>query len=69
MNIKDLHGRSIEVTDLEKAFQQAENLKDYEHEEKSFAEFDKRQKAYWTDLYNKLLMLKKYQNEHPFKKD
>lgn len=69
MNIKDLHGRSIEVTDLEKAIQQADNLKDYEHEDTSFADFDARQKAYWTDVYNKLLLLKKYQNEHPIKKD
>ncbi|UZT98936.1 hypothetical protein ODZ84_05025 [Chryseobacterium fluminis] len=69
MNIKDLHGNNIEVTDLEKAIQQAENLKDHEHEDKSFAEFDARQKAYWTDVYNKLLLLKQNQNEHPFKKD
>lgn len=69
MNIKDLHGKNIEVTDLEEAIQQAENLKDYEHEDKSFAEFDARQNAYWTDVYNKLLLLKQNQNEHPFKKD
>ena len=69
MNIQDLHGKNIEVTDLAKAIQQAENLKDYEHEDKSFADFDARLKTYWTDVYNKLLLLKKYQNEHPFKKD
>lgn len=69
MNIKDLHGKNIEVTDLEEAIQQVENLKDYEHEDKSFAEFEERQKTYWTDVYNKLLLLKKNQNEHPFKKD
>lgn len=69
MNIKDLHGKSIEVTDLEKAIQQAENLKDYEHEDKSFAGFDDRQKAYWTDMYNKLLKLKKHQDEHLIKKN
>ena len=43
MDIKDLHGKNIEVTDLQKAIQQAETLKDYENEDKSFAEFDKRQ--------------------------
>lgn len=69
MTIRDLHGNNIEVTNLEKAIEQAENLKDYEHEDTSFADFDARQKAYWTDMYNKLLKLKKDQNEHPFKKD
>ena len=58
MKIKDLHGKSIEITDLEKAIKQAEIFKDYSHEDKSYADFDKRQKAYWTDIYIKLLQIK-----------
>ncbi|MGH1517037.1 hypothetical protein [Chryseobacterium sp. JK1] len=64
MKIKDLHGKSIEVTDLDKAIWQAENFKEYAHEDQSFLSYDKKQKAYWTDIYNKLLQLKKYPNEH-----
>lgn len=59
MKIKDLHGKSIEVTELDKAIKQAENYKSYTHEDKSFAEFDKKQNLYWTDIYNKLRLLKK----------
>ena len=55
MKIKDLHGKSIEVTNLDKAIQQAENFKEYAHEDQSFAEYDKKQKAYWTDIYDKLM--------------
>jgi len=69
MRIKDLHGKGIEITDLEKAIKQAETFKGYSHQDKSFAEFDKRQKAYWTDIYEKLLILKKKQNEHSISKD
>lgn len=69
MKIKDLHGKSIEVTDLDKAIQQAGNFKEYAHQDKSFEEFDKKQKAYWTDIYNKLLLLKSEQNEHPVRKN
>jgi len=69
MKIKDLHGKGIEITDLEKAINQAENFKGYSHQDKSFAEFDKRQKAYWTDIFEKLLILKKKQNEHSISKD
>lgn len=69
MKIKDLHGKSIEVTDLEKALKQAENFKGYSQKDKSFAEFDRKQKAYWTNIYDKLLLLKKNQNKHSIKKD
>jgi len=44
---------------LDKATQQVENFKKHAHYDISLAEFDKMQKAYWTDIYNKLLLLKK----------
>ena len=69
IKIEDLHGKGIEITDLEKAIKQAKTFKGYSHQDKSFAEFDKRQKAYWTDIYKKLLILKKRPNEHPITKD
>lgn len=46
MKIKDLHGKSIEVTELDKAIKQAENFKSYTHEDENFAEFDKIQNLY-----------------------
>lgn len=59
MKVMDLNGCSIEVTDLDEAIQITEEYKEYRHEDKSFSEFDKRQKAYWTDMYEKLTTIKK----------
>lgn len=54
MYVTDLNGCLIEVTDLDEAIQITEDYKEYKHKDKSFSEFDKRQKAYWTDMYEKL---------------
>ena len=54
MYITDLHGCEIEITDLKEAVKIAKRNTGYSHEDKSFSEFDKRQKAYWTDIYTKL---------------
>lgn len=54
MYITDLNGCEIEITDLKEAIKLAKRNTGYNHEEKSFSEFDKRQKAYWTDIYTKL---------------
>lgn len=59
MKVTDLNGCQIEVTDLEEAIQITAEYKEYRHEDKSFSEFDKRQKAYWTDMYEKLTAIKK----------
>lgn len=59
MKITDLHGCEIEVTDLKEAIKIAKRNTGYSHEDKSFSEFDKRQKAYWTDIYEKLTAIKK----------
>lgn len=58
MHITDLNGCRIEVTHLKKALEMARQYKEYRHEDSSFSEFDKRQKAYWTDMYEKLVTLK-----------
>lgn len=57
MQITDLNGCRIEVTDLKEAIKMAGQYKQYRHEDKSFSEFDNRQKEYWTDLYDKLITI------------
>lgn len=54
MKVTDLNGCQIEVTDLEEALQITTEYKEYRHKDKRFSEFDKRQKVYWTDMYEKL---------------
>ncbi|ASE60646.1 hypothetical protein CEQ15_03555 [Chryseobacterium indologenes] len=54
MKITDLNGCEIEITNLKEAVRIAKRNTGYSHEDKSFSEFDKRQKAYWTDIYTKL---------------
>ncbi|MGX1752853.1 hypothetical protein [Sphingobacterium sp. NPDC055346] len=59
MKITDLHGCEIEVTDLKEAIKIAKRNTGYSHENKSFSDFDKRQKAYWTDIHEKPMVIKK----------
>ena len=59
MNVTDLNGFQIEVTDLDEAIRITAEYKEYHHEDKSFSEFDKRQKVYWIDMYKKLTVIKK----------
>ncbi|GAA0886467.1 hypothetical protein GCM10009120_50660 [Sphingobacterium siyangense subsp. cladoniae] len=59
MKVTDLNGCEIEVTDLKEAIKIAKRNTGYSHEDKSFSEFDKRQKAYWTDIHEKLTTIKK----------
>ena len=59
IEIIDLNNCPIEVTNLKEALKMARQFKEYRHVNKGFSEFDKRQKAYWTDVYEKLRVLKK----------
>ena len=59
MKITDLNGYEIEVTDLKEAIRIAKRNTGYSHEDKSFSDFDKRQKAYWVDIHEKLTAIKK----------
>ena len=59
MKVMDLNGCSIEVTDLDEAIKISKRFTGYRHEDESFSEFDKRQKAYWTDIHEKLTAIKK----------
>jgi hypothetical protein len=63
MNVTDLNGFQIEVSDLDEAIRITAEYKEYRHEDKSFSEFDKRQKVYWTDMYEKLTTIKKRLDE------
>lgn len=58
VHIIDLNGCPIEVTDLQEAIKIAGRYRTYHHEDKSFSDFDKRQSAYWMDMYEKLNAIK-----------
>ena len=58
MKLTDLNGCLIEVTDLDEAIKVTTEYKEYGHEDKNFSDFDRRQKAYWTDMNEKLMELK-----------
>lgn len=64
MYITDLNGCQIEVTDLEDAIRITAEYKEYRHKDKSYSEFDKRKKAYWTDMYEKLKAIKEQVTTH-----
>lgn len=64
MKVTDLNGCPIEVTDLDEAIKMTAQYKEYEHINKGFSEFDKRQKAYWTDMHDKLSAIKKQINNN-----
>ena len=54
----DLNGNNIEVTDLDEAIRITEQYKDYRHANKGFEGFDRRQCSYWTDLHEKLINIR-----------
>lgn len=56
MKIIDLNGCKIQVTDLDKAIEQAEFFKDAHHIPP--VESDQERQAYWGDVYGKLMALK-----------
>lgn len=58
MKVTDLNGCEIEITNLKEAIKIAKRNTGYSHEDKSFSEFDKRRKAYWTDIHEKLTAIK-----------
>ena len=58
MQVTDLNGCPIEITNLKEAIKMARQYKEYRHEDKSFSEFDKKLKAYWTDMYEKMKAIK-----------
>lgn len=59
MKIIDLNGKEITVTDLDLAIMQADDYRHYNLTDPAQAGFVKKQQAYWEDIYQKLLALKK----------
>ena len=57
MNITDLNGKIIEVTDLKLAILQADDYRHYRHTNPAFKSLDEDLKAYWEDVYHKLMQL------------
>ncbi len=57
MNISDLNGFAIEVTDLDEAIGQAEMFRHFRHSPP--APTDGELRRYWEDLHNKLVEIRK----------
>ncbi len=53
MKVTDLNGCPIKVTNLNEAIKITGQYMDFRHEDKSYSDFDERNKAYWTDMHNK----------------
>lgn len=58
MEVIDLNGHSIEVTDLDEAIKITTEYKNYQQEGNNFSDFNERQKAYWLDMHEKLTAIK-----------
>jgi hypothetical protein len=58
MEIIDLEGKTIQITDLDLAILQADDYRHYRHTDPAFAKIDKELQAYWQDFYEKLVRLK-----------
>ena len=59
MQIKDIDGKTIEITDLPNAIKQADLFKGFQHQEQTAQQkiADEHLKRYWTDIHSKLLQL------------
>lgn len=61
INVTDLNGNNIEVSDIDEAIVITEDRKNYRHVNKGYEDFDKKQSIYWTDLYQKLITIRDQQ--------
>jgi hypothetical protein len=57
MKIKDLNGFEIEVENLQLAIAQADDYRRWVHIDTNFRYSDEKLKAYWEDIYQKLISL------------
>ena len=64
MKVTDLNGCPIEITDLNEAIRVTKRYKKYRHENESYSDYDKKQNAYWTDMYEKLTTIKEGLNNN-----
>lgn len=58
MEIKDLTGKTIRVTDLDLAILQADDYRHYRRADPVYTEQNAALQAYWQDIYEKLLKLR-----------
>ncbi|MBS1528407.1 MAG: hypothetical protein JST19_22360 [Bacteroidetes bacterium] len=64
MEITDMNGQKIMVTDLGKAIAQAEAFTTYRHEDSSYCQLDARQQEYWKHILEQLTALKNKQSDY-----
>ena len=57
MKITDKDGKVITIENLQLALMQADDYRNYRHTDPGFSAFDDNQKAYWEDIYQKLMAL------------
>jgi hypothetical protein len=58
MEIIDLGGKTIVISDLEKAITQSDLFRTYTHTDPAFQQLDSQLQAYWQDIYGKLMQLR-----------
>lgn len=54
IQVTDLYGYTIKVTDSDAAIRQADEYRHYTHEDKQYGDFDRQQQAYWQYMYREL---------------
>jgi hypothetical protein len=57
MKITDLNGDELEIDNLQLAIMQADDYRHYEHLNPQNRQTNEQRKAYWEDVYQKLLTL------------
>jgi hypothetical protein len=57
MKITDINGFDLEIDDLQLAIMQVDDNRHYEHFNPQNQQADEKRKAYWEDIYQKLLTL------------
>ncbi|MBB5395150.1 hypothetical protein [Mucilaginibacter sp. AK015] len=57
LKITDLNGSELEIDNLQLAIMQADDYRHYEHHDPQYQQADEKLKAYWNDIYHKLLQL------------
>jgi hypothetical protein len=69
MEIKDLQGKVIKVTDLPQSIIQVKEYLSYRYEqrEKSLIDFETQRLNYWRDVYRQLIMLQYHSSDNPNK--
>jgi hypothetical protein len=59
MKITDLNGFDLEIVDLQLAIMQADDYRHYKRLNPQNQQADEKRKAYWEDVYQKLLTIEK----------